>query len=224
MPEIIQCPSCQRELQVPEDFIGKPVKCPACGLNFVTSKESQAQPLRRASEVLGPSAVGSVAPATAEPPGRGLVIVAAIALLIFAIAELAIDVFQSVFVAFVDLKDFFQRNPNARAIYSDEQLEQMSDPAMITLIVLLGSICGIMALVTIVGAIQMMRLRTWGLALAGAICPLFHINSYCCCLGGEFVSLFAIIVLCLPNTRALFQHAAAADGSPQDNGPGARTL
>jgi hypothetical protein len=222
MPEIIQCPSCQRELQVPEDFIGKPVKCPACGLNFVTSKESQAQPLRRATEVLGPSAVGLVAP-TAELPGRGLVIAAAIGLLIFAIAELAIDVFQSVFVAFVDLKDFFQRNPNARAIYSDEQLEQMSDPAMITLIVLLGAICGIMALVTIVGAIQMMRLRTWGLALAGAICPLFHINSYCCCLGGEFVSLFAIIVLCLPNTRALFQQTAAGD-SAQNNWPPARTL
>ena len=42
MPEIIQCPTCRRELQIPEEFIGKPVKCPSCGLNFVTSAAAAA--------------------------------------------------------------------------------------------------------------------------------------------------------------------------------------
>src|SRR5207302_1425162 len=35
MPEVIlNCPQCQRQLRVTEDLVGRPVKCPACGLIF----------------------------------------------------------------------------------------------------------------------------------------------------------------------------------------------
>lgn len=34
MPQSINCPSCTRLLRVPENLLGKPVKCPACGTNF----------------------------------------------------------------------------------------------------------------------------------------------------------------------------------------------
>jgi predicted Zn finger-like uncharacterized protein len=30
MPKIVQCPNCQRRLRVPDDLLGKQVKCPAC--------------------------------------------------------------------------------------------------------------------------------------------------------------------------------------------------
>jgi predicted Zn finger-like uncharacterized protein len=35
MPEIVQCPQCVRQLRVPDDLLGKKVKCPTCGSNFV---------------------------------------------------------------------------------------------------------------------------------------------------------------------------------------------
>jgi predicted Zn finger-like uncharacterized protein len=35
MPEIVTCPSCNKQLRVPDTLIGKNVKCPQCGTTFV---------------------------------------------------------------------------------------------------------------------------------------------------------------------------------------------
>jgi hypothetical protein len=37
MPEIINCPSCQRKLQVPEALLGQDVQCPTCGATFTAA-------------------------------------------------------------------------------------------------------------------------------------------------------------------------------------------
>ena len=37
MPNTIHCPSCGRELRVPDELIGKKVKCPACATTFTAS-------------------------------------------------------------------------------------------------------------------------------------------------------------------------------------------
>src|SRR5437660_9135178 len=34
MPEIIDCPQCERKLRVPDDLLGRAVKCPTCGVTF----------------------------------------------------------------------------------------------------------------------------------------------------------------------------------------------
>jgi hypothetical protein len=217
MPEIIQCPSCRRELQVPEEFIGKPVKCPSCGLNFVTSKQNESQPLPRMGEggnQASPAPVtvssgGYVTPA----PGRGLVITAAILLLVWGVLELMIDVVQTIMFMVMDLEDLLRQNP----FISETDRQALSDPSVKILLICLGVVCGIMALVTIVGAVQMLRLRAWALGIAGSICAMLHVNSYCCILGAPF-GIFALIVLCLPTTRQLF----ASGGSEQ--WPGARSL
>jgi hypothetical protein len=52
MPVLTTCSSCRRQLQVPEELLGRLVKCPACGNTFSAS----------ASAAPGP------APATAAPP------------------------------------------------------------------------------------------------------------------------------------------------------------
>jgi predicted Zn finger-like uncharacterized protein len=39
MAEVIQCPSCHKKLRVPENLIGKNVKCPACSTMFVAEVE-----------------------------------------------------------------------------------------------------------------------------------------------------------------------------------------
>jgi hypothetical protein len=42
MPEIITCPSCQRKLQVPEEYSGQTVQCPECKHTFVAGAAVQA--------------------------------------------------------------------------------------------------------------------------------------------------------------------------------------
>jgi predicted Zn finger-like uncharacterized protein len=40
MPTQINCPSCSRALRVPDDLLGKNVKCPTCGTTFVAGAEA----------------------------------------------------------------------------------------------------------------------------------------------------------------------------------------
>ena len=35
LTEIVQCPQCVRKLRVPDDLLGKKVKCPTCGTTFI---------------------------------------------------------------------------------------------------------------------------------------------------------------------------------------------
>src|SRR5262249_49443824 len=37
MPEIVACPDCSRKLRVPDNLLGRKVKCPGCGVNFTAS-------------------------------------------------------------------------------------------------------------------------------------------------------------------------------------------
>ena len=51
MQEIINCPSCQRRLQVPETLMGQDVQCPTCGATFVAALGGRAaKPAQRLPE------------------------------------------------------------------------------------------------------------------------------------------------------------------------------
>jgi hypothetical protein len=41
MPELIRCPHCSRQLQLPESLMGQEVQCPSCGAAFVASAGPQ---------------------------------------------------------------------------------------------------------------------------------------------------------------------------------------
>lgn len=42
MPQIVSCPDCGRKLKVPDNLIGKNVKCPGCGVKFLGRAEDDA--------------------------------------------------------------------------------------------------------------------------------------------------------------------------------------
>ncbi len=50
MQNTIPCPSCQRELRVPEQLIGKLVKCPACATTFTASLSEPSPPVEAETE------------------------------------------------------------------------------------------------------------------------------------------------------------------------------
>lgn len=49
MPSISRCPECQGQIQVPEEFFGRKVKCPTCGAQFTAGAGSGAAPMAPAA-------------------------------------------------------------------------------------------------------------------------------------------------------------------------------
>lgn len=71
MPSIIHCPSCSRQLRVPEELAGNLVKCPGCGQTFTASfapggSEEAAKPPAQPPSVAKPPA--APVPQAARPP------------------------------------------------------------------------------------------------------------------------------------------------------------
>jgi predicted Zn finger-like uncharacterized protein len=44
MPTLITCPSCSRQLRVPDELLGRRVKCPSCGETFTAATDEPAPP------------------------------------------------------------------------------------------------------------------------------------------------------------------------------------
>jgi hypothetical protein len=66
MPTVINCPSCERKLKVPEELLGKKVKCPTCGTLFTGGAEGEAPPEPEPEEPAPPPRTR----AAAEAPSR----------------------------------------------------------------------------------------------------------------------------------------------------------
>src|SRR5260370_7054686 len=45
MQNTVPCPSCQRELRVPDQLLGKLVKCPACSTTFTANLSGPVSPM-----------------------------------------------------------------------------------------------------------------------------------------------------------------------------------
>jgi hypothetical protein len=54
MPSVVNCPSCERRLRVPEGLVGEQVKCPTCGETFTADPDRP--PPRRQEEEPRPAA------------------------------------------------------------------------------------------------------------------------------------------------------------------------
>jgi len=66
MPQIISCPDCGRKLRVPDNLLGKKVKCPGCGVKFAAQVEEELEELEELDEVEEP------APSPRRPRGEGV--------------------------------------------------------------------------------------------------------------------------------------------------------
>ena len=73
MTTIINCPSCQRGLQLPDSLAGQAVQCPTCGHTFTASVNgSPAEPVYRHDDIESPPRRSSPPPQdyVDEPPSR----------------------------------------------------------------------------------------------------------------------------------------------------------
>ncbi len=270
MPEVIlNCPQCQRQLRVTEDLLGRPVRCPACGLTFtVPADGGQPQPLA------SPPAASDVRPARPRPradeeepeaprsrrrtteeeydeeevrprrrpreeeyeeeeeeyeerrprrhrprpwdyedrdrgAGKSRVMAPAICLLVTGILGLLINLGQAIYVAVVPRPPVpAVAAPQAPPPDPAEQFRQefekgMAQGASGPAPLIMGALFAIVSALVIIAAIQMLRMRTHGFALAGAILAMIDFGNCCCLLGAPF-GIWALVVLLKPEVKEAF--------------------
>jgi hypothetical protein len=75
------------------------------------------------------------------------------------------------------------------------------------------AVLGLISAGTIVGSIQMLRCRQWGLALTAGVLSIVNIGGGCCLLGLPF-GIWALVVLARPEVRAEFESRAIERSAP----------
>lgn len=228
MAQVITCPSCKQQLQVPEEFLGQPVKCPGCGVAFLVTAGSSAggapvpPPLPTATvpmappAVPGPTAIPPFGPwgESPRPRQRGVdetraaASLAAPAMCMLLIGGLGFlcTGFQILTVKPADpgaVQEFARRfggdDPEARELFvKGFEFAQGPGGTALRVFFLFHS------LLIIAGALAMMNRRLYGLAVIGSLASMIYIN-YCCCLLGFPLGLWAMLVLMSPEVRDSFQ-------------------
>lgn len=135
-------------------------------------------------------------PAAAVAPAADLVRGPAIFMIVLA----GLDMFSSglgVLFSFVPL-----RLPHMP--HQDPQFEHLMEKLNIALGVPTNALALLSAVVCLFGAIQMLRLRFYGLAMAAAVLMLIPCHGCCCCLN-LVAGIWALIVLSKAEVKAAFQ-------------------
>jgi predicted Zn finger-like uncharacterized protein len=217
MPVIIDCPSCGRQLRVPDSLIGKRVKCTGCETNFTATEEGASQ---EAPPPPRPAPRSREPPPDPEPednerweeedeerPRRRrrrrradstapYVLPPAICLLVIALLGLLASTFNVVYA--------LTAQPPQPVPNQPEFFRQMQQGAVGPKAAILQGTFVVVNLVIVLSAIQMMRRQTYGLALTGSILAMINIGTLCCLLGLP-VGIWSVIVLCMADVKDSFR-------------------
>jgi hypothetical protein len=212
--DLIHCPSCGFQLRLPTELYGTAVECPQCHARF-TAPAPTAQPAAdrpppgREYDANAPV----VAPIDYAPPAGNPVAAPAVALLVVSLlgvisdllgigwAKLAKDnpqVFQQ------QLQRQLEADPNLTP-QDRQQMEKMLSLENVTHFLNLD--CGIslaLNLVTALATVQMLRRRTYALAVLGCVLALNPANVPMCALQVPF-GIWGLIVLLTENGRRAFR-------------------
>jgi len=218
--DLIYCPSCRHKLQLPTELYGQTVECPQCHTRFAAPVPQAAPPVVRpvGTAPTHPAANygPGYAPDTQELAWQAAASSArapAVALLILSLLSglmwgLVILVGQSAkaqpAVWEGEIRKQLDQNPDIGAEDKDRLLEMMSAENVARYGMIYGGIGLVTNVLTVVGAISMMRLGSYGLAMIGSLAALNPINVPCCLLEAPF-GLWALIVLLNGDVRRAFR-------------------
>jgi predicted Zn finger-like uncharacterized protein len=230
MPEVIlNCPQCQRQLRVTEELMGRPVKCPACGLVFTLpagTSPQQATPLPALSQ---PAPSVELAPEDRADPfaypyeehrrrvrgvepldfdggdserGSSLLAAPAICLLVAGILGILANLGQVAFVLLNPREPPPANRPEPKDFaerFERAFEEGQSGPKP----VIFGLFFALVSLFVTIGAALMLTRRFYGLAIASTIVAMLNIGNCCCVLGLPF-GIWALVILSRPEVKRLF--------------------
>lgn len=226
MPELLlTCAQCQRQLRVPAELLGRPVKCPACGFTFTahggnsfspperppsfgpaadSSPEQYQEPAWQAARDFEASPAAAQAQARILGPALCLLVTAALALLgsLYVLStmnsrgdELRAQLLQ-------DIQRRFENDPELRKRFVGNP-EPLVD---FVLQVFAGMhYYGVtLAVITVVAMIQMLRLRMYWLAVLGSILAMLNVGCATFLLGLPF-GIWSLVVLLRPEIKESFR-------------------
>jgi hypothetical protein len=212
--DLIHCPACGFQLRLPTDLYGSEVECPKCHGRF-TAPVSVAKPApvrpppgREYDAVAqpGPGEYDNAPPsnqgaaAAVKTPAIILIVLSGMT----ALASLyGVVTAQQTVARTRDALEQMEKAPNSTPEGRDF-MRQMSANVTPELVVGANLAMAGVGLVTILGGIQMLRLRTYWIAIIGAIFAMNPVNCPCCI--AEFpIAIWALVVLLRANVRAAFQ-------------------
>ena len=204
--EIIPCPACKHPVRVPESLFGQAVRCPECKTYFTA-------PTRNVDGQLGePILLPDPPPHTMRParvktplsasplqvPGLFLLLVGIIGTAVNGVVATLVIVDQDTFIAIVvkALKD----NAEHKKQEFDEDAAKQSLKAMAPILVAAAGI----SLIPLLGAVAMLRMRFWRLAVTGSIVAIVNFSNGCCLIGLP-VGIYCLIKLFDPEIREIFR-------------------
>jgi hypothetical protein len=208
--ELIYCPSCNQKVRVPEEMLGQTVQCPLCRLVFTA-------PVRGGEPA--PPPLVQAPPSVAPPPGDdlyspyqaeaaiGLVRAPGIALMIAAILALLLNVYRLVKLSTMGVDGLAQELQEQEELWKQLgiSLQQgLPTSTLYTAEIVALCIFLVLDLGMLVGGVQMLNARSYGLALTGGIFAILSaLNCPCCLLSFPF-GIWALVVLLRPDVRSLF--------------------
>lgn len=121
-------------------------------------------------------------------PGTVLAVAAALGILICG--------FFTAAYAFMDPEDMKRR------LAEQGQGAEMAELSQQLGMALFGVGC-LLSVVSLAGAIAMIRARSWGLAMTGAIVAMVNV---CCCVAGLPIGIWCLVILLRPESKSAFSH------------------
>ena len=210
MPIEFQCAACQTAIRTPDGTEGKPARCPQCGAVVTvpqtedvvraeavtyqpTAAPRSANPYAPPANIFAADPFQPVSPAVTAERVRSRLLAPAIGMIIFALTGL-------LFMAMVAVG--MMADPNR--VFRDVGDDPARRAGAIGFFVAYFSVGLITRLVQLVGAIAMLRVRGYSLAMVGAIATVIPCEVYCCIPCLPF-GIWALIVLNSAEVKVAFR-------------------
>ncbi len=226
MANTIHCPSCQRELRVPDELIGKKVKCPACSQTFTAtaagpeaappvpggpsvmepvSSQPQPAPRDQYEEVPGEYADQLARERMSRSRERALSALRppAICLLVTGILGFLVCVLAVVSSAMSNPQQMKEQAKNFPPGVIRDAFEKSADFEASGMALILRLAVLLLNVVVIVGAIMMMLGRMYWLAMTASILAMLDFQGCCCLLGIPF-GIWSIVVMSRSDVKSAF--------------------
>lgn len=229
MPALNHCPSCNRPLRVPDELIGRNVKCPDCGTVFQSTAEGgQAAPLPvspAGTDQLPPPTDGTLwdrsrAAGSLTGPAIGLLVLSVLWMLVLGWTLLGVTQVRNDPQALDRFREDFKK-AQERPLTPEESkaFDRIFD--RLTSAESVGVLTAILAAnaVIFIGAIQMLRMRTRPLAILAAILATLPVVSSPCCFIGIPFGIWALVMLFRPGIAEAFGHRSLPDIRHDFEGP-----
>jgi len=214
----IQCPTCGQVGNVPDEAIGQRVKCHACGSIMIIAEPPATSPeeLVFNDPYAAPRPWVPVQSAVDPQSLRWKVQSPAIALIVTSVIGIGLSItmiqnyfqMQSMQPMYHDMGEFLGQQPGPNDEHAQQVRETMSlFSSMLSSTGSMRLITGLLGVassgVVFAGALSMMSLRWYPLAIAGSVLAIIPMVSPCCLLGLPF-GIWSLVVLLQPDVRAAF--------------------